>query len=523
MRRAQIVLAASIGAALVGCGGGGGGSAGAGDGLVSQTINGNGVSATYLAKPGVQPQVSGSNANGCAFTGLFGVTFTSVTTNQAATLANTKVAFSRHGGLWVTDPNFSNPTPILLDAVLDTVSGTECYPAIHPNGRVAAISRFDLSINQEEIYFVTLDGASVTRATNLGQDCFRPAWNPAGTKLAFDANNGGSSQIYTLPSGGGTPLNVSNNSFSDIQPTFSRDGTKIYFWRQSSSTYQSYMMGVDGSNQVPGPFGTATNPCGAVVSPSGNFYYYSDGTSIFRKSTDSGSGNAILTPPSGHVYIFPTLSPDGKLLLFGQFASGIGGVDEANYDGSGFTQLVVPSDTADEIATPSWGPYVQNRQVIGSGGSLATGASGFIVGQKGPTITSLLAFNAVTPSTTSIVPQASTTTNTVFQLKGDSINKLAYLNDLSLAGTVIVPVSGVSSIGGALVAFDAQTGKVDSVIPYSPGAPKMALGKAGVLEYTGRFLGVWDGAGRNLAPHGAGFVSFDSRTGKLLGFRADRG
>ena len=34
-----------------------------------------------------------------------------------------------------------------------------------------------------------------------------------------------------------------------------------------------------------------------------------------------------------------------------------------------------------------------------------------------------------------------------------------------------------------------------------------------------RFLGVWDGAGRNLAPGGAQEVRIDARTGRLLSFR----
>ena len=518
MRRASVFLAAFMATALAGCGGGGGGSAGGGDGLVSQTINGNGVSATYMAKAGVKPQVFGSNTSGAAFTGLYGVAFTSVTPNQAASLANTKIVFDRNGVLWVTDPSFSTETSLSADLPVGG-AGYSASPAIHPNGRVAAATLYDPLTTQIQLYFVALDGTSSTRMTSGPQPSSSPAWSPSGNTCVYSYGPYGSGQIYSIPSGGGTPTNLSNNGFDDLWPEYSRDGTKIYFWRLNVAAGQhtSYVMNANGSNQVPSPMGSSSGLAGAAFSPDGHLYVVSDGAILYFYSPTSGLITTV-NPPSGHGYKYPTFSPDGRTILVNSYIGSTSNLAEVRFDGDNPHDITASSTSTSSYGAASWGPYPSNRQVIGSSGSLATAASGFIMGQMASTITSFVAFNTVTASTAAIVPQAATNYNTVFQLKGDSINRLAYLNDLSFAGTVIVPVSGVSSIGGALVSFDVNTGKVVSVVPYSPGAPKMATGKTGILEYTGRFVGVWDSSGKNLAPHGAGFVSFDPRTGKLIGF-----
>ena len=517
MRCLYAVVALAGLSLLSGCGGGSG-AAGGGDGLVSQSLNGYGLNATYLAKAGVKPQVFGSNSSGAAFTGLSGVAFTSVVTNQVANLANTKIAFSRQGFLWLTDPTFKNLYPITPEIV---AGGRECSPAIHPNGRVAAITRYDLATANYQIYFVTLDGLSNTRMTSLVGGCDHASWSPSGSSIVFEGSTS-FNQIFSMSSSGGTPTNLSNVSLSDYYPIYSHDGTQIFFWRYNPGPhrYDSYVMNANGSGQTSAQFGSYNGIAGAAFSPGGTYLLVSDGISIYRFNME-GTGGTFLTPPSGEFYTHPCYSPDGRAIVFQHAFSSTGTsvLAVAAYDGSNVQDVTNSSSALTESATPSWGPFPQNRQVIGSGGSLATGASGFIMGQSGPTIESFVAFNAVTPSSSAIVPQASTMTNSVFQIKGDSINKLAFLNDLSLSATVIVPVTGTSAVGGALVSFDSNTGKVVSVVPYSPGAPKMALGKAGSLEYTGRFLGVWDGAGKNLAPSGAGFVSFDAKSGKLLGFR----
>ena len=513
--RSRLLIYVALGFALAGCGGGG--ASGGGDTAVTQTLNGYGLSATYQAAPGVKPQSSNGAGSAAAFTALFGVSFTAVQTNQVPDINNTKIAFNRNGYLWVMDATMTHQTPVGTDF---PVNNNSCEPAIQPGGRVAAITRYDTGTGHFQIYFVALDGSSSTKVTSLAGDCTSPTWNPNGTVCVFVSQVGGAYELFSIPAGGGAPTNLSNNSsVSDALPVFSRDGTKIYFWRYNiqNAIWNSFEMNANGSGQTAAQFGSFTTVRGAALSPSGNLYVVSNGTSLYRLNM-LGIGGLLVLAPNGHAYTNPSFSPDGQTILFEDDANGISNLATVRFDGVNPQDVTFANNANNGYDSPSWGPFPQNRQVVGPSGTVATGASGFLVGQLLNSIVSFVAFTATTPASASVVPQAQTADNCVFELKGDSITKLAFVNDLATSATTVVPVSGLSSIGGALVSFNGATGRVVSVIPYSPGAPKRAAGKNGTLVYTGRFLGIYDGSGRNLAPGGASRVEIDGRTGQAGAF-----
>lgn len=56
-----------------------------------------------------------------------------------------------------------------------------------------------------------------------------PAWSPLGAQLAFTSTRDGVSQVYLIASGGGTPTKVTNEMLGAFQPTWSADGTMLYY------------------------------------------------------------------------------------------------------------------------------------------------------------------------------------------------------------------------------------------------------------------------------------------------------
>jgi TolB protein len=56
-----------------------------------------------------------------------------------------------------------------------------------------------------------------------------PAWSPLGGQIAFTSTRNGTSQVYVITSGGGTPRQLSYESGGAFQPTWSLDGKTIYF------------------------------------------------------------------------------------------------------------------------------------------------------------------------------------------------------------------------------------------------------------------------------------------------------
>jgi hypothetical protein len=168
---------------------------------------------------------------------------------------------------------------------------------------------------------------------------------------------------------------------------------------------------------------------------------------------------------------------------------------------------------------------VKTRKFVGAGGAFGATASGFLVGQQGTAVSSLVVFNAKTPNSAHLDVQGTTLPyqpNLVFTVSADLLNALSYVNGITTAPTVVL--NATSTATGAVVSFDANAGTVAGVFPYTS---NKAIGHSGAptperagdtLIYRAAFLGVWDAQGKNRAPNGASEIRLDRRTGKLLSF-----
>jgi Tol biopolymer transport system component len=240
-----------------------------------------------------------------------------------------------------------------------------------------------------------------------------------------------------------------------------------------------------------------------------------DGASVPQPLTSDGDGAD--SPEDS-----PTWSPDGSKIAFvrREGVHFVGQVYVVNADGTGLNKLC---DGTSKDQSPSWGPFPASRTFVGTGGSMAPAASGFLVAQKGKVNTSLVVFNAQTPNSAHLDAQGTTLPtqpNLVFNLSGDQLTNLVYLNGLNNTPTTVLNAS--STANGAVVSFDASDGTVTGVFPYTASRAEkagQATSSGGTLIYRGSFLGVWDGQGMNRAPGGASEIRIDARTGHLIAFR----
>jgi TolB protein len=76
----------------------------------------------------------------------------------------------------------------------------------------------------------TYDSAKMlsTGAPNYSPES-APAWAPNGHTIAYTSVITGTSQVYVIASGGGTPTRITNESGGAFQPTWSSDGANIYY------------------------------------------------------------------------------------------------------------------------------------------------------------------------------------------------------------------------------------------------------------------------------------------------------
>lgn len=194
------------------------------------------------------------------------------------------------------------------------------YPSWSPDGTKLA---FQGSDSTSDLFVVDIATDLVTRLTNDGQWDGEPSWSPDGSRIAFTRSLNpigpppppGSTQtnnidIYSIRPDGSGLTRLTTNTAEDGSPTWSPDGSRIAFQRQSASGFDIWTMSSSGGNEQ-----RVTN------SPS-----------LFNQH--------------------PAWSPNGQWLAFERTAAGGGvGIAIARTDGSRLVQL-----TASDSYTPTWQP-----------------------------------------------------------------------------------------------------------------------------------------------------------------------
>jgi dipeptidyl aminopeptidase/acylaminoacyl peptidase len=302
----------------------------------------------------------------------------------------------------------------------------------------------------------------------------------ANTRIAFRSNRTSNFDIWIMNSDGSNLLNLTDGTGFNQSPALSPDGTRIAFESDRSGNNDIWVVNTDG-----------TNP-----------------TNLTNNANPNFSGN-------------PSWSPEGTKLAFFNSDGSATNIQTMNTNGTGVQKITNTSGIND---TPSWNGG-RLRTLIGPGAPLGTAAAGFLFGQQGKKVTSVLAFDTpntlAAPRTNARVSAQTGLTpglpNVLFTLSADSLASLSYVNGLS-APVTTVPLAG--GVTGAVVSFDASDGTIASVLPYA--ANRVASGAkldtivGGIHMLHAHFTGVWDGSGHNRAPSGASEVGIDAKTGALL-------
>jgi len=224
------------------------------------------------------------------------------------------------------------------------------------------------------IYVATADGSQIRRLARGS----RPTWSPDGRWIAFNAQNGNTSELRVIGvDGSGERVIASPATMSAWSP----DGTKIVFGSVVGATNAGlFVVNPDGS-------GLTRLLSADFEDPPGNWLGYPawspDGKSIaFIRANNymfwpiwvvnaDGSSPRMLKGHDGNV-TEPSWSPDGTMLAVGHISLRIGTM---NADGSGL-QLYPPALAFD----PDWSP--DGRSLIFKGFAWPVGDSVSKVGSK---------------------------------------------------------------------------------------------------------------------------------------------
>ena len=104
----------------------------------------------------------------------------------------------------------------------------------------------------DDVCVMNADGSNEINLTHHPAADYGGRFSPDGSKIAFNSNRVGPSEIYLMNADGSNPVNLSNNPAHDFIGAWSPDGSKIAFStsRNGANNDEIYTMNADGMNQT---------------------------------------------------------------------------------------------------------------------------------------------------------------------------------------------------------------------------------------------------------------------------------
>jgi len=499
-------------AALVliwGCGGGGGGSSSPDSG----TEITSGMFTTRAAGPS---NVLTSGGTGMVIGGLFGTTFSVVRLNQAPMsnvlegdpYQNMQITGSNNGTVRYYDVRLGR---IIEPDLPAAVFGNEVGTVVSPLGNRILYSPYDSVSGNFQIFTANLDGSSRTRLTSAAWADL-PQYSPDGSVIIF--RRGG--QIWRMSTTGSGQTQLTNEASNNCgRARFSADGSLIYYIAGSSIKTMS-PTGANVQNYYNSGFSFIYD---FDFTPNGTIYGVGDSSGnsrYFIRYPNGGSIQDNLAIPSFSIDI----APDGRRAVL----TGIS--DSRIVDGTSNTIAIGEAGTPlPGMRYAHWTPWITGRTMVGgSSGIYGSSVAGFAYSVVGDRLASFMTASSPTPASvtfTGMPPSGTSQTNLIVTVNAPAgLSSLQYQN--GYWGWKQTPVNSNLGANGAMVVYDNDGGEIAYVVPYTAASPSgvpTPRGAGAEKTFNGKFLGIIDAKGKNLAPGGASTVTIDSSTGELKGWK----
>jgi Tol biopolymer transport system component len=202
-----------------------------------------------------------------------------------------------------------------------------------------------------------------------------------GTMTGISDQTRGASAIYTLPTAGGTPRQITVNTPSYLHG-WSPDGRWLTYTGGRNGEYEIYQIASDGSGEEIRLTNSPGVDDGPEFSPDGEFIYFNSVRSgrmqLWRMRPDGGSPEQLTDDPFNNW--FPHVSPDGKWIAFISFGGDVEPGDHPYYKQVYLRRMPVDGGEARVIAyvyggqgtinVPSWSPDSRMISFVSNTGGL---------------------------------------------------------------------------------------------------------------------------------------------------------
>jgi Tol biopolymer transport system component/DNA-binding winged helix-turn-helix (wHTH) protein len=124
----------------------------------------------------------------------------------------------------------------------------------------------------DELWVTDSEGQNARQLTSFGRATVgSPRWSPDSRWIAFDSTADGHAKIYVIAAESGKPRRITSGDSSDVRPSWSQDGARIYFGSNRSGVWEIWKASPEGQGLQP-----VTHEGGreAFEDPEGKFLYY---------------------------------------------------------------------------------------------------------------------------------------------------------------------------------------------------------------------------------------------------------
>lgn len=162
---------------------------------------------------------------------------------------------------------------------------------------------------------------SVLRITRIVDDSaknFHVRPSPDGSRIAFDSNRDGVRGIYVADGDGQNVRRVSGEGFAAM-PSWSPDGRTLAFVRAepgAPQVWNLWTLQLDSGQTRQITMLQDGQPWGGSWFPDGRRLAYGSGERLVIRDLESGAERVIATPVKGRAVRTPTVSPDGRRIIF---------------------------------------------------------------------------------------------------------------------------------------------------------------------------------------------------------------
>ena len=96
------------------------------------------------------------------------------------------------------------------------------------SGKIA-FSGKDAPNGDFEIYTINSGGGGKVPVTDNTRNDYNPAYSPSGKQIVYSASDGQDSELYKINAGGGGSVQLTDNNTPDFDPSYSPNGKQIVY------------------------------------------------------------------------------------------------------------------------------------------------------------------------------------------------------------------------------------------------------------------------------------------------------